>query len=344
MIIKSTKHSVIAGALQSLTGIVSVQDIIDAILQISNFKETTLKNIPKPGVVKNGTSLYLIFVDMDYQRRIALLKLTNKIKKQNGFSIDAAGAIDIATRPDGRRFVWDGLRRCVKAGLCGYTQIDATILNHPASWTEEQCQQEEARLFKIRNAEHDKVSPEELFKCEVVSRTPWAIQLLSLLKDAKLDVEGLNRDPDATILGGFAVLRDEFTGENRKAGEIDSVNLIKASEIIRKIKWKNSTTTLNGLHHANVSVMLLCGLHYLLVKNEEYSKSLCPDNEIYPAIKAKVEKIECPQSYFTKERLTKKQIKSTAWLIATKASLDDNGLKSFLGLDSEDEDMLEEMA
>ena len=81
MIIKSTKHSVIAGALQSLTGIVSVQDIIDAILQISNFKETTLKNIPKPGVVKNGTSLHLIFVDMDYQRRIAMLKLTNKIKK-----------------------------------------------------------------------------------------------------------------------------------------------------------------------------------------------------------------------------------------------------------------------
>ena len=317
MIVTSTKHSAVAGALQNLTGIVSVQAVVDTINQISNFKEKTLKGIPEAEPFHPDTNpvlLKLLYIDVTYQRRLRLKKLINKIIKQGGFNKDAAGSIDLAMRPDGSLFVWDGFRRCIKAGLCGLESIRASQLTHPGNFSEEQCQEVEARLFKIRSAESDKVTPEELFKCDVVSKEPYALELLKLLKEAKLDIEGLNEDPRAIVLGGFRMLRDEF-----QWGNIDNDKLIEASDIIQKIKWKNSTTTLDGLNHPNISVVLLCGLHYLLRKNEEYSNSLGVDEEIYLPLKRYVEKHGCSQKYFTEDRLTSKQIKSAM-----------NGSSSFL--------------
>ena len=84
MIVTSTKHSAVAGALQNLTGIVSVQAVVDTINQISNFKEKTLKGIPEAEEFHPDTNpvlLKLLYIDMTYQRRLRLKKLINKMRQ-----------------------------------------------------------------------------------------------------------------------------------------------------------------------------------------------------------------------------------------------------------------------
>ena len=111
-----TKHRDVSAALARLTGVVSIQEIIDAILGIDNFQQKTLKGIIRSigGTMPNAIALSELYVDMTYQRRIRLTKIINKLRKHGGFSQDGAGTIDVAERPDGRKMVWDGFRRCLK--------------------------------------------------------------------------------------------------------------------------------------------------------------------------------------------------------------------------------------
>ena len=48
-------------------------------------------------------------------------------------------------------------------------------------------------------------STEQIFKSEVRFRDPEALQILDLLKECRLDVEGTNDDAAALSLGGFAI-------------------------------------------------------------------------------------------------------------------------------------------
>ena len=109
-----TIHRDVSAALARLTGVVSIQEIIDAILGIDNFQQKTLKGIIRSigGTMPNAIALSELYVDMTYQRRIRLTKIINKLRKHGGFSQDGAGTIDVAERPDGRKMVGDGFRRC----------------------------------------------------------------------------------------------------------------------------------------------------------------------------------------------------------------------------------------
>ena len=67
-----------------------------------------------------------LYVDITYQRYLKLKQLIDHLERFDmsgttplGFNRMLCGSIDIAIRPDGKGFVWDGFRRCIIALLNG---------------------------------------------------------------------------------------------------------------------------------------------------------------------------------------------------------------------------------
>ena len=67
----------------------------------------------------------------------------------------------------------------------------------------------EARFFKIRNADAEKMSSEEIFKSMVAYKDPTAMAHLDLLQKCNLDVEGLN-PVNSKVLGGLKCFQEIF--------------------------------------------------------------------------------------------------------------------------------------
>lgn len=328
MLIKSNKMSEVSGALANMSGVVSVQEIIDTVLQISNLKQDTTDAFVAEGSYLDDEDTVLLsdlYVDMTYQRRVRLKLLLNKLKKANGFQKRVGGAIDVSVRPDGRSFVWDGLRRSIMAGVCGMDRVRQSQYIHPNNRFPLECQHEEARDFKIRNADGEKMKPEEIFKSMVAYQDPDALKLLAVLINCGLDVEGLN--PQGKVLGGFAELSTNF---NKKEKPLTEEYLVRASKIIQEVYVKES----------NVSVYLLCGLAWLLTVNESVDKSYS-DKEIIDSFSDFV-KTHKKQTVLTKSRLNSKQRESIAYLIAKNVIKDDNGLIGNVGLDDDEQSVVDE--
>lgn len=325
----STKFSEVSGALANLTGVVSVQELIDTIKQIDNMKSKTLAAMesgasydPKDESVVNLNELY---VDMTYQRIIRLQKLINKLKKMNGFDKYSAGVIDVAIRPSGKKFVWDGLRRSIMAGLCGLKNIKSSKFHHPQHCSVSECQKQEARYFKSRNADQESMKAEEIFKSEVVFGDPKALELLELIKNCELDIEGLN--PGGRLFGGFVEVRNNYF----KTDSIDTEFFVESSRIVRDI-YNNET----------VSGYLLTGLAYLLQKNEDAEQSYSVE-EIIESLE-RYKSVNPKQTELIRGRLAGNARGSIAYLIATRALKDKNGLLKSIGLDTETMNMIDEAA
>ena len=319
VIIKDTNFNKVAGALSNLKGTHCIQDIVDTILQISNFKSKTLKNIDSaedvygPYDKDRHIKLTDLYVDMDYQRSIKLRKIINKIINAGGFNKYAAGHIDVAFRKD-RGFDWDGLRRAIMGGICGARWIPISRFEHKPGLSEKRMKEEEAKMFKVRNADSETMKPEEIFKSKVVYREPKALALLDVLIDSKLDVEGLN--PHGKPLGGFKILESEL---DKKVKE-DYV--VAASNLIQKI-WSDEP---------NVSVYLLCGLAKFLELNEEFDNAKSDDeleDDFYDYVN-KGKKIK--QTGFTSARLNSKPIESVAYFIAKNVVKLNGNKDKFIGM------------
>jgi len=326
---KSTKFSEVSGALANLTGVVSVQEIIDTIKQIDNMKTKTLVNMktnasydPNDTSVVNLDELY---VDMTYQRIIRLQKLINKLKKLSGFDMYSAGVIDVAVRPSEEKFVWDGLRRCIMAGLCGLKNIKASTFTHPMNSSVSECQRQEARYFKSRNADQESMKAEEIFKSEVVYGDPKALELLKLIKNCQLDIEGLN--PGGRLFGGFVEVRNNYFMQDNISNEF----FVESSRIVRDV-YKDET----------VSGYLLTGLAYLLQKNEDAEQAYSVD-EIIESLE-KYTSVNPKQTQLIHGRLAGNARGSIAYLIATRALKDKNGLLHSIGLDTETMDVIDAAA
>lgn len=328
MLIKSNKMSEVSGALANMSGVISVQEIIDTILQISNLKKETIDAFVSDGSYSDEEDivpLSELYVDMTYQRRVRLNLLLNKLKKANGFQKRVGGAVDISVRPDKKSFVWDGLRRSIMAGLCGMEGIRQSRYVHPTNRLPLECQHEEARDFKIRNADGEKMKPEEIFKSMIAYHDPNALKLLAVLINCGLDVEGLN--PQGKVLGGFAELDKNF---NRTEKPLTEDYLVKASKIIQLVYSKET----------NVSVYLLCGLAWLLTVNDSVDKTYSEDEIVevfYEFVKTNPK-----QTVLTKSRLNSKQRESIAYLIAKKVIKDNNGLINNVGLDDDEISVVDE--
>lgn len=329
----STKFNEVAAELATLNGVHKISDIVNLILQISNFKSVTLKGLPlseqygaySPDRFEKTDNL---FVDMTYQRKVRLRKLINKLLNAGEFNKQAAGHLDVAMRGD-RAFVWDGLRRAIMAAITGINYIPVSRLIHAPKASEIDMQEKEAKMFKMRNADNETMKPEEIFKSKVVYRDPEALQLLNVLKNAKLDVEGLN--PSGRVLGGFKLLE---TTLNRKVQE---EYVITSSEILQKI-------------YPNESVMsgyLLCGLSKFLEINDEFDNAKSDEqilNDLKDFVNSKPRK---KQTDFTSARLNSKPLESIAYFIvknAVKLNGNTNKFVSLLNLNSDEIDTIEELA
>jgi hypothetical protein len=153
--------------------------------------------------------------------------------------------------------------------------------------------------------------------------------LLNVLKNAKLDVEGLN--PSGRALGGFKLLE---TTLNRK---IQEEYVITSSEILQKI-------------YPNESVMsgyLLCGLSKFLEINDEFDNAKSDEqilNDLKDFVNSKPRK---KQTDFTSARLNSKPLESIAYFIvknAVKLNGNTNKFVSLLNLDNDEIDTIEDLA
>ena len=328
-IINSNKFTDVAGALATLKidQEYSILDIVNTILQITNLQEKTkhcLKMLV-PGCYGSSENTFWLKdlkVKMSYQRAVRLRKITNKLVDRGGFDKDASGAIDVAIRPNGDKFVWDGFRRCIMAGICSSDRIEGSKFMHDTRDDEMECEEKEAKLFKIRNADSEKMAPEEIFKSKIVYKDPQATELLTLLKKSKLDVLGLN--PSGKTLGGFVKLENLW-----KSGSVSDNYFISASSIIQNT-FKDE---------GNVSGYLLVSLAYLLTINDEIDNSWL-EADIEQAFKDWYKTQDHnSQKDITRDGKTEK--KWIAYIIAKRVLNDTNGLLREIGLSDDEEELLE---
>ena len=246
------KKSEAFGQINAMSGVVKLKDIITTIKSIDNFKNDTLDKLNPVNDYLEGVSIDEIYIDLSYQRKLILQQLINRLIRYGGFSKEAAGHIDLAQRKDGRLFGWDGFHRAIMGGIAGCTRLPAAIYYHDKTRTPSQEQQKEANLFEVRNGMAAKVSAGALFKSQVTGRRPDALKTLDVMKACKLNVEGINPDPDAYDLGGFAFFLKHYD-------KYEVSSLSEASNMIRKI-WSDKK---------NMSVTLLIGLTHFLDANDK---------------------------------------------------------------------------
>jgi hypothetical protein len=322
MIIKSSNKRDVEAALASLkiNKHYSIKEIVDTIKQVCNHKTDTTKSLVMVSGPYTGATYQLddLYVDMSYQRRIRLAKIINKLRAIGGFDKDVAGSIDIAFRPCTKQhFVWDGLRRCIMVGMCGGDRISGSLYSHDGNLYTDECKKKEARFFKIRNADGEKMSFEEIFKSRVSYEDDIAMSQLSLLKKCGLDVEGLN--PEGIQLGGLRAFDEIFN-------KIPSETIINAAQLYKEAWNKESQVLGYGL----------AGLATLLdVKEFE-------DYYTYDDIRSALRSyaLKHKPNTITNPRINSAAFKSIAYNIATKVLEDDNGLKSAI-LDKEQMEVME---
>ena len=98
-----------------------------------------------------------LWVDITYQRVLKLKKIVDHLRRKDMHGGDLmfnkmlCGSVDIAVRPNGKGFVWDGFRRCIIAILNGKRFIKTSIEHHDSSTSIEDCRRLEAFVYEIKN-------------------------------------------------------------------------------------------------------------------------------------------------------------------------------------------------
>jgi|TARA_B100001094_G_C18056655_1_gene732842 hypothetical protein len=328
------KKSEAFGRINAMSGVVKLKDIITLITSIDNFQYDTLDKLNPVDDYLEGIPISEIYVDLSYQRKLILQQLINRLTKYGGFSKEAAGHIDLARRKDGRLFVWDGFHRAIMGGIAGCTKLPASFYTHNKSLTPSEEQQKEANLFEVRNGLAAKVSAGALFKSRVTGRRPDALKTLDVMKACKLNVEGINPDPDAYDLGGFA-----FFLKHYDKYEVSSIS--EASNMIRKI-WHEKK---------NMSVTLLIGLTQFLDANDKPATLTLSRLDILDKLTEIVNsgRSKKNQQHFLRPILNGKSAVSVCYNLCAKGLdelYNDNGqeLKTFfdaVGLEEDEIDMLD---
>jgi hypothetical protein len=312
-----------------------LKELTDIGKSIDNFKKTTLDVIepvkPYDSTDNSLQNLSKMKICIKYQRKMRLKLLLEKIKKENGFNKEAAGHIDVAIRPNGDMYIWDGFRRAFMASLVGLEFIPASVYRHPANRTEKQCEEYEAKMFKIRNADTENMKQEEIFRSKIIYRDPAALKFLDFLRECKVDVEGLN--PGNKSLGAFVQLHSSWLN-----GSINEDNLIVASRILQN-SWRTDS---------NISGYLICGLGMFMDVNDTQDES-CSEAEVEEFFQDYINVMPPKkQESLIKHRLSGLANESIAYSIAVNVmKLKGKSLESFangLQLEKDDVEFLASMA
>lgn len=218
-----------------------------------------------------------LWVDITYQRVLKLKKIVDHLRRKDMNNIDdlhfnkmLAGSIDIAVRPNGKGFIWDGFRRCIIALLNGKRFIKSSIEYHNKSVGIKDCQRQEAFVYEIKSGESESMAKEELYKSGIVYEKPDALKLQKVIVEMCVDVLGTN--PGNPELGAFSEFQDTVLKE--RLGSTDY--LVQAS--FKQQKAWSDDSTLTGY--------LTCGLAKFLDtldKEDDDGNSLCPTIDIHTA-------------------------------------------------------------
>lgn len=211
------------------------------------FKDEELIKHPVTG---EKISLWDVKVDLTYQRLINLKHLVDHLKATDIYNQPlqydkmCAGSIDIAIRPEGDLYVWDGLRRSLIALLKGVRYVLISPVQHPGHYSEKECRAKEAFAFKKRNGDNEAMSREELYKSGLAFLNTKDLLTKEVLTETKIDVLKTISGTDKT-LSGFAEFEDSI-----HKNKIEPIHLVTASRIIRA-SWKDDST---------ISSYVICGL------------------------------------------------------------------------------------
>ena len=217
-----------------------------------------------------------LWVDISYQRVLKLKKLIEHLRRKdmNGsdllFNKMLCGSVDIAIRPNGKGYVWDGFRRCIIALLNGIRFIKASVETHDSSTSIEDCRKLEAFVYEIKNGESESMTKEELYKSGIVYQKEDALKLQKVINEMCVDVLGTN--PGNPELGAFSEFQDTVLKEKLETTDY----LVQAS--FKQQKAWSTDNTLTGY--------LTCGLAKLLDtlnKEDEDGNPVCPSIEIHTA-------------------------------------------------------------
>ena len=322
------------GQINAMSGIVKLETIINTLKSIDNFQEETINKLEPVDDYSGGTPLSDIYVDLDYQRRLKSQEIINRLVDGSGYDKTAAGHLDLAERNDGRLFCWDGFHRGIMAGIAGCTRIPCSMFEHTKGTKPTKEKEIEANKFELRNGQASKVSAGALFKSQVTGKRPEALATLEVMKNCKLNIEGVNPDVDAYDLGGFAFFLKHY-------GNYEVRHLKTASNIIRKT-WDDKKT---------MSVTLLIGLAHYLTASQKPDVRVIDSIEVQDKIKEIVGtgKKKKNQQYFLKPMLKGKTAESVSYNLVEKGLSDlynDKGkeVKSFfaqLGLEDDELESLD---
>ena len=217
-----------------------------------------------------------LWVDISYQRVLKLKKLIEHLRRKdmNGsdllFNKMLCGSVDIAIRPNGKGYVWDGFRRCIIALLNGIRFIKASVETHDSSTSIEDCRKLEAFVYDIKNGESESMTKEELYKSGIVYQKEDALKLQKVINEMCVDVLGTN--PGNPELGAFSEFQDTVLKEKLETTDY----LVQAS--FKQQKAWSEDNTLTGY--------LTCGLAKFLDtlnKEDEDGNPVCPSIEIHTA-------------------------------------------------------------
>ena len=260
-------------------------------------------------------SLEDCYVDLTYQRVLKLKQLVDHLRSidQDGNPMQydkmCAGSIDLAIRPDGKCYVWDGFRRSLIALLKGVRYPLFSVYVHPKTRSIKKCRAVEAFAFKKRNGDNEAMARDELYKSGIVFENPKDLKTKGILEESSLDV--LKTVPDAEKdLSGFAEFEDTIIKER-----VEPDSLIKASKVVSR-GWEKEST---------VSSYVVCGLakYIQLLEDDALSWSANVTGrddgscDFVPLLKKYSEKHNMTE--LTKNRLSNMGVATVAFRIATKA-------------------------
>ena len=188
-----------------------------------------------------------LLVDFDYQRFIKLKVLFDHLKgysdQPKQFMPELVGTIDVMARTDGKRYVWDGLRRCILGGLKDVWKLPASVHEHNSSLSLDKQQAFEARLFSTKNGRgQETMKVDELWKSDYVAKDFQAIEVYNVMKNCNIDKLNVIKNKGYDI-GGFGLFKNHVLGEGTM--RIESRYFERASRILQK-SWPSPNSTLKG--------------------------------------------------------------------------------------------------
>jgi hypothetical protein len=309
-------------------------DIVAIVKKCDTFTDETLDSFIGAFYDKNSSTVKLedLYVDLTYQRKLKLDNLLKNLKRNKGFSKEKAGHIDVARRPNGRLYVWDGFRRAIMALICDMEKIAVSIYTHDPKINNTKARQYEAELFLARNSKNEVMGANEIFFARYAKGESEAIKMGDVLHRANINICGLK--PGGKNMGGFAFV-EKSLGYHEVIDNEKVVKTIKDDDFIDSALSIQSAWPTNG----SVGSYLVCALANVrsIIRENDPETT---EGELDRALAKYAENNS--QKSLTESRVSNKPLESVTFAILKKVLKKNGQSKKLSGLSDDDIAMLED--